>query len=80
MPDAAFDSAVRIFTREFLGIGTGIWMRRAVGITLQRNGGYGDRRECGESLVNLVINRLAIGQAKPPAGVIDNEAKVIPVF
>jgi len=36
VPDAALDKSVRIFAREFLGIGTGVRMRRTIGITFKK--------------------------------------------
>ncbi len=65
MTDAALDDPVCVFAQEFLGVGTGIWVRRAVGITFECDSGYADRGGCGKPLLNLVIRstRLWLGQA-----------------
>jgi hypothetical protein len=68
VPDAALDDPVRIFAREFPGIGTGIRVRRTIRITFKGNGGHGDDRACGKPLFQIVIFRLAFNQAEPPSG------------
>src|SRR5439155_12125657 len=63
--DAALDRPVRIFAREFLGIGTRVRMGRTVGVTLKRNGGHGDHRTFGESFLERVVVTLAFSQLQP---------------
>jgi hypothetical protein len=47
VPDAYGDGAMRIFADEFLGVGTGLWVRRAVGGAFKGNRGHGyDRTGC----------------------------------
>src|SRR4051794_15920783 len=52
---SALDEVVRILARKFPGIGTGIQVRRTVGIAFKRNGRHGDDRACGEPLFQLII-------------------------
>ena len=69
--DAARDGPVLIFAGEFLGVGAGLRVRRAVGVAFQRDGRHGDDRECGEPLFQIVIFRLAFSQTEPPAVIVD---------
>ena len=46
----------------------------ASGIALKRHRGHGEDRICGERLFQLVIVRLAFGQSKPPAIIMDHDA------
>ena len=52
-------------------------MRRAVGITLKRDRRHGDDGSLGEPLFQLVIFRLAVGQAEPPAVVVDHDRDMV---
>src|SRR5438105_13392571 len=77
VPDAAGDGPVRIFARKFPGIGTGVQMRRTVGITFEGDGGHGDDRALGKPLVEIGILRLAFSQCEPPPIVMDHDGDVI---
>ena len=77
VPDAARDQPVRIFAREFLGIGTRVRMRRAIGIAFEGDGGHRDDRAFGKPLVQIVIFRLAFSQSEPPAIVMDHDGDMI---
>ena len=77
VPDATFDDPMRIFAREFLGIGTGVRVWRAIGIAFKGNGGHSDDRTFGKPLFQIVILRLAFSQAEPPAVIMDHDADVI---
>jgi hypothetical protein len=79
VPDAALDGPVRIGAGELAGIGTGVRMGGAVGVALQGDGRDGDRRPSGEPLLQLVVCRLAVGQAQPPAVVVDHDRDVVGV-
>ena len=79
MPDAALDDPVRISTREFLGIGTGVRVWCTIGIAFKSNSGHGDVRSLGEPLFQLVIFRLAFSQSEPPAIKMDHDADMIRV-
>ena len=79
MPDAAFDDPVRIFAGEFLGIGAGIGVRCTVGIAFKGDGGHSDDRHFGKPLFQIVIFRLALSQAEPPAVIVDHDADVVRV-
>src|SRR4051794_18514482 len=52
-------------------------MRCAVGIALQRDGGYGDDRGRSKPPFEFVISRLAFSQAKPPAVIMDHDLDVL---
>lgn len=79
MADAALDNAMRIFAGESLGIGTGVRMRRTVGIAFKSDGGHGDDREFGKPLFQVVIFRLTVSQAQPPAVIMNHDADMIRV-
>src|SRR5437763_21731 len=77
VPDAAADGPVRIFARKFPGIGTGVQMRRTVGITFEGDGGHGDDRGLGKPLVEIGILRLAFNQCEAPSIIMDHDADMI---
>ena len=79
MPDASTDGPERIFAREFFGIGTGVGVRRTVGITLKGDGGHRNDRRLGKPLFQIVIFRLAFGEAETPAVIVDHDGDVIRV-
>ena len=79
VPDPALDEPVLILAREFLGVRAGLRMWCAVGITFQRNGGHGDDRARGKPLFQIVIFRLALSQAEPPAVIMDHNGDVLRV-
>ena len=54
-------------------------MRCAVGIALESDGGQVDHRKLGEPPFQFVVLALAIGQAEPPAIVVDYDVDVIRV-
>jgi hypothetical protein len=70
MTDAALDDPVRIFAREFLGVGIGIRVWCTVGVTFKGNGGHGDTGP-SQAAFRRVIFRLAFSRAEPRAVVID---------
>ena len=55
VPNTARDIPVRILARKFAGIGAGIRMRRAVGVTFKRNGGHGDDRAGGKATASVPV-------------------------
>jgi hypothetical protein len=63
VPDPAGDDPVRISAREFLGIGTGIHVRCAIGVSFKGNGGHPDDRTFGQPFFQIVILRLALRQS-----------------
>ena len=77
MPDAAFDSPVRIFAREFFCIGTRLRMRRSVSVAFERDGRHGDAGDSRKPLFQIVILRLALSQSEPPTIIMDHDADVI---
>ena len=62
---------------EFLRIGAGVRVWRAIGITFEGDGGHGDDRDRGKPLFQIVVFRLAFGQTEPPAIVVDHDRDVI---
>ena len=79
MPDAAGDQAVGVFAGKLPGIDLGVRMRRAVGVAFEGDGGNGDDGEFGQPLFQLVVFRLARGQTKPPAIIVDHDGDMIRV-
>ena len=79
VPNPAGDRPVRISAREFHGIGTGVRVWRTIGIPLEGNCGNGDHRPFGKPLLEVVKSRLAFGQTKPPAIVVDDDADMVRV-
>src|SRR5258708_25629335 len=77
MADTALDSPVRIFAREFVAIGRGIWVRSIIGIPLKGNGGPGDRWTFDKPLFQVVILRLPFNQAEPPAVIVNHDFDMI---
>lgn len=75
--NAACDHPVGIFARTFLGIRTGIRVRRSIGISFQGDGGHTDDQPLGQLLFQGVVLRLAFGQTKAPAIVMDHNADMI---
>src|SRR5262249_20841967 len=73
MPDAAGDIAVRILAGEFRRVGAGVRMRRAVGVTFQRNRRCGDNRAGGKALFQIVEFGLAFGEAQAPSIIVDHD-------
>ena len=58
MPDAALDDPVRIFAREFPGIGTGVRVWCTIGITFKSNSGHANDRTFGKPPFQIVIFRF----------------------
>ena len=54
-------------------------MWSAVRIALHRDGGHTDDRAQGELLLEIVIFRFALGEAQPPAVVVDHDVDMIRV-
>ena len=78
--DAAVDRPVLVLAGEFPDVGARIRMWRAVGITLKRDGWHGDDGKLGKLLFEIVMLRLAFGQAEPPAIVVDHDRDMIGIF
>src|ERR1017187_204119 len=72
VPYAAGDGALRIFAREFVGVGTGVRVWRTIGITFHGNGGHGNDGGFGKPLFQIVIFRLAFSQTQSPAVIVDD--------
>src|SRR5712692_11205970 len=70
---------MRIRAPEFLSIRGRIRVWCAIGITFQGYGRHGDDRKLRKPSFEIVILRLALNQAQPPAVIIDHDAHVIGV-
>jgi hypothetical protein len=64
----------------FLHIGSRFRTRRTIGISLERNRGYGDERKFGKPLFQISIFRLAISQSETPPIIVDDDADVIRIL
>jgi hypothetical protein len=80
VPDATLDDPMRVFAREFFGIGTGVRVWRAIGGAFKGDGGHGDHGTFGKPLFKVVILRFAFGQADPPTVIMDDDADMIRVI
>ena len=60
MADTAGDIPVLIFAGEFVCVGAGVNVRRAICITLKSDRGQVDGRSLGEPLFEFVILRFAL--------------------
>src|SRR5204863_4307082 len=61
VPDPAGNQPVFILARKFFRVSGRLWMRCAIGITLQGDSRHTDDRCGGEALFEIVILRLARG-------------------
>src|SRR5271168_1374729 len=77
VPDATLYDPVRVFAREFTGIGTAVRVRCTVGITFKGDGRHGDDRACGKPFFEVVIFWLAFNESLPPAVVVDHDFDMI---
>src|SRR6185295_3716255 len=78
--DASVDRPVRILAGEFLRIRTGIRMRRAIGIAFHGNCRHGYDRTCSELLLQIVISRLAVNDAKTPPVIVNHDLSMIRIL
>jgi hypothetical protein len=80
VPNAARDDPVCVFTREKLAIGSVVRvMRSTIGVAFESNGGHRDYRTLGNPPFKVVIFRLALGLADPPAVIVNHDRDVIRV-
>jgi hypothetical protein len=70
---------VCVLARELPGIGTRVRVWRAIGVTLEGNRRHGDDRARGQSLFQVVVLRLALGQTEALAVVVDHDADMVRV-
>src|SRR5215470_11254729 len=77
VPDAALNEPVLVFARELLGVGAGVRMRCAVGVTFKRDGGHGDDRTCGQALFQVVEFGLAFGEGQAPSIIVDHDVDMV---
>ena len=77
VPDTAGDEPMRILARELLGVGSGVWVWRAIGVAFESD--CRDRNDggLGEPLFQTVVCGLAIGQSETPAVIVDHDVDMI---
>src|ERR1700733_6346634 len=80
VPDTALDDPVLVLAGEFAGVGAGVRVRRAVGVSLQGDGRHGDGRKDGELPLQVVVSRFPFAQAEPPPVIVDHDRDVIRVI
>src|ERR1700681_40628 len=69
-----------IFACEFLGIGTGIAVWCAIGVTLESDGGHANRGTFGKLGFQIIIFWFAFGQVLPPTIIMDDDSDVIRII
>ena len=79
MPDPSLDGSVRVPTDELVGVGAGRGMRRTVRVPFERDGRDGDDGPFCELSLELLVLRPHLGQAQPPAVVVDRDGNVVRV-
>src|SRR5882724_11932748 len=77
--DTALDGSVRILAGELIGVGARLGMRSAVRVAFHRDGRHSDDRGGGQPLLEVVVLALAVGEAEPPAVVMDRDGDMIRV-
>src|ERR1700727_1432021 len=77
VPDAAGDGPMRVLAGELRLVVLRLRMGSTVGVTFEGDRGHGDDGATGESLFQVVVLRLALGHAEPPAIVVDHNADMI---
>ena len=80
VPNATLDSPVLVLACEFLGVGTRLWVRRSIGITLYGDGRHRDDERFRKSFVDLIVLGLASGQADSPATIVDRDSDLIRII
>ena len=71
------DESVSVFARELPGIRRRFRMRCAVRIAFHGDRRHADHRRLGKPLLERVILPLALGEAEPPAIVVDDDVDVV---
>src|SRR5690348_13346693 len=79
VPDAARDGPVLVLARELVPVGGGLGVGCAVGVPFEGDRRDGDDRAGGEPPFEIVVAFLAVGQAEPPAVVVDHDGDVVGV-
>ena len=77
--DAARDGPVLVFAGEFLGVRTGLRVRCAIGVAFECDGRHCDDRRLRKPLFQIVVFRLTLREAEPPAVIMDDDCNVIRV-
>ena len=77
MTDSTRHQPLLVPSGEALGISGGLGMRRAIGVTFQGDCGNADGRRLCQPAFQHIVTRLAFGQAKPLAVIMDGDADMI---
>jgi hypothetical protein len=76
----AGNGSMVVFAGEPGAVGRGLRVRSAVGVAFHRYCRNRDRRSGGKSPFDVIISRFALGQAKTPAVVVNDNFHVIGIF
>ena len=79
MTDAARDNPVCVFARELFAIRVAVRVWRTIGITFKGDRRHGDDRTFGKPILQIIVLRVAFGQADSPAVVMDHDGDVVRV-
>ena len=79
MSNAARDGPVRILANELRCMRCRVRMGCAVRVAFKGDRGYSDERTLRQPLFQIVVFRLACGQALPPAVVVDHDTDIVRV-
>src|SRR5208337_5029657 len=77
VPDPALDESVRIFAGELACVSARLRVWGAVRVTFEGNDGHSDCGTLSKPPFDIVIFRLALGQAEPPAVVVNPNGDVV---
>lgn len=80
VPNATLDEPVFIFACEFFGVGSGLGVRRAIGITFHSDRRHADYRPLGQTIFKLVILLLSFSQADAPTVIVNYDLDVIGII
>ncbi len=79
MADAALDRAMGVGPGELVGVLGRVRMRCTVRVALHGDGRHGDQRRVGETLLEIGVLRLPVGEPEPPPVVVDGDWHVVRV-
>src|SRR6185369_15458065 len=77
--DTSGDCAVYVLANKLPGVGFWGWVRGAVGVAFQCDGGYFDLRSGGEALFEFVVSGFDCGESLPPAVIVDHDVNMVGV-
>ena len=68
---------IRCICPRIFRVSAGVWMRRAIRITFERNGWHSDHRSIRKPLFQIVVFRLTFSQSEPPPIIMNHDTDVI---